>query len=160
MTVEYFLRADGIDGESTDADHTKWIDVRSYHWGVQASNIDPSNPRSSGRATFADLIVVKSTDAATPELIITSASSKVIANVELEGIRLSGNRPTFIRYVLSDCIVTSVTHDSSNNDHDGQTETVNFAYRTLKVEYIPIDSAGAPGAPITRGWDIRNNREL
>ncbi len=160
MSINYFLRIDNIDGESTDVDHTRWIDVRSYNWGLQASEIDPSNPRPSGRADFADLIVVKGVDAATPELIIASASGRVIANVELEGVRVSDNRPTFVRYVLGNCIVTTVSHESANSDQDRPTETVHFAYGTLTAAYTPIDSAGTTGTPITRGWDIRTNREL
>ncbi len=41
MAVDYFLKIDGIAGESTDDKHKEWIDVLSFSWG---------DPRAPGQA--------------------------------------------------------------------------------------------------------------
>ena len=35
--VDYFLKIDGVDGESTDDKHKGEIDILSWSWGVQQS---------------------------------------------------------------------------------------------------------------------------
>ena len=34
MAVDMFLKIDGVDGESTDSAHDKWIEILSYSHGL------------------------------------------------------------------------------------------------------------------------------
>ncbi len=162
MAVDYFLRIDGIEGESTDADHNKWIDVHSYSWGVETPALDSSAPRdrTSGKVNFIDLGILKSVDRATPDLMIHCANGKRIPTVELEGVRTGGERHTFVKYVLNDCMVSSVNDDGTDSSQERPSEAVTFRYRKVTVEYRPIDQAGTPTPPVSRGWDIETNREV
>ena len=60
-TVDYFLKIDGIEGESQDAKHKAEIEIDSFGWGqTQGGNADTHGGRAvpserrSGRASSAD----------------------------------------------------------------------------------------------------------
>jgi len=162
MTINYFLKIEGIDGESTDADHADWIEVHGYNWGVESPSAvsGGSGGHRAGRVNFQDLGVLKHFDNASPDLMIHCASGKHIPTIELDCTLITGDRHTFAKYLLNDCIVSSVTNGSNDEARDRPSETVTFSYRKIRVEYTPMDQAGTPGSTIDRTWDLETNQEV
>ncbi len=160
MTIDMFLRVDGIDGESTDDKHARWIEVLSFDHGV--SRAVPVEAASGGRtrraAEFQNLQVVKALDRSTPDLSIRCANGKHIKSVELELCQGSGDRLRFMKYTLQDCIVTSVASSGTTDGSSPPVESVTFAYGIITWEYTPIDAKGRPGAALIRTWDVAANK--
>ena len=46
MAVDYFLKIDGIDGESQDDKHKDWIEVLSFSWGPPGAGRSTTTSRS------------------------------------------------------------------------------------------------------------------
>ena len=55
--VDYFLKIDGIDGESSDHKHKSEIEVLSWSWGMQTRR-DVVSGAATGRAAMQDLKIV------------------------------------------------------------------------------------------------------
>ena len=72
MAVDMFMKVEGVDGESTDDAHDKWIEILSYSHGVSqpVSGVSATGGRTGGRADFQDFTIVKTIDNATPDLTI------------------------------------------------------------------------------------------
>ena len=69
MAVDYFLKLDGIPGESTDAKHKDEIDALAFSWGVsQPGRAGAGGGGGAGKAVFEDLLVVARTSKASPKL--------------------------------------------------------------------------------------------
>jgi type VI secretion system secreted protein Hcp len=161
MSNAMFLKVEGVDGESTDADHDKWIQVLSYSHGVSqsATGISGTGGQTGGVADFQDLSIVKVLDTSTPDLNIKCAKGEHIPKIELEICLATGDKHTFMKYTIEDCVVTSVSPGGDSEGEVRPLETVTFAYDKLKWEYTPIDNTGAPGSTTDRTWNLATNAQ-
>ena len=74
---DYFLKIDGIAGESVDSKHKDEIDVLSWSWGE--SNPAPASPGGgggAGKVQMNDLHVSANLTKAGPQLLLACASGK------------------------------------------------------------------------------------
>lgn len=160
MAVDMFLKIEGIDGESTDDKHDKWIEIDSYSHGVSqpVSGASRTGGRTGGRADFQDFTVVKTVDAATPDLHMHCCNGKHIPKIEIECCLATEDKHVFMKYEMEDVIISSIS--AGGNTHDVRpSETVSFAYGKIKWEYTPIDQTGAAGAATDRTWDLEKNKQ-
>ncbi|KAB7624144.1 type VI secretion system tube protein Hcp [Alkalilimnicola sp. S0819] len=73
--MSIFMDYEGLNGESADINHKRWIDVEHLHWGVSrkiTSNTSTRNDRESANAELANLTVTRRMDCATPGLFLES----------------------------------------------------------------------------------------
>ena len=162
MAVDMFLKIEGIDGESTDDAHPKWIELRSFNHGVvqPLSGASGTGGRTGGRADFQHFEVVKTVDNATCDLNIYCAKGEHIPSIEIELCLATGDKHTFMKYVMEDVIVSAVQPGgSSDGDEVRPLEEVSFAYGKVKWEYTPIDHTGKPGAAVYRTWNLETNKQ-
>ncbi len=70
--VDYFLKLDGIEGESTDAKHKGELVLESFGWGVSHAGAGggAGGGGGAGKAQFQDLVVVLRTSKASPKLFL------------------------------------------------------------------------------------------
>ena len=67
--VDYFLKIDGIKGESQDKNHKDEIDVTSFSWGMaQQGTASKGGGMGAGKIAVTDMKIVKEVDAASPKL--------------------------------------------------------------------------------------------
>jgi len=161
MSFDGFLKIEGIDGESTDDAHDKWIEILSYNHQVSqpVSGASATGGRTGGRADFQDFSIVKTLDNATPDLNLYCAKGQHIPKVEVELCLATGDKHTFMKYTMEDVVVASVSPSGTNSMDTKPEEMVNFAYGKLKWEYTPVDHTGAAGAAVDRTWNLELNKQ-
>lgn len=161
MSNAMFLKVEGVDGESTDADHDKWIEILAYSHGVSqpATGISGTGGQTGGAADFQDLAITKVLDASTPDLNIKCAKGEHIPKIELEICLATGDKHTFMKYTIEDCVVTSIAPGGSSEGEVRPLEEVTFAYDKCKWEYTPIDNQGNPGSTTDRTWNLATNAQ-
>ncbi len=101
MAFDAFLKIEGIQGESTDANHKDWIEIISYGIGViqpTSASASTAGGASAERATFRDLTVKKSLDKASPKLALYCADGTHIKEVVLELCRAGGEKMKYMQY--------------------------------------------------------------
>ncbi|MCU7817096.1 MAG: type VI secretion system tube protein Hcp [Candidatus Thiodiazotropha sp. (ex Rostrolucina anterorostrata)] len=157
MAVDMFMKIDGVDGESTDDAHSKWIELLNYSHGVSQPTSGASG--TGGRADFHSFTAVKTIDNGTPDLNIKCAKGEHIPKVEVELCLASGDKHTFMKYTMEDVIVNSVVPGGNAGDEAKPLETIEFAYGKIKWEYTPIDHTGKPGAATDRTWNLETNKQ-
>jgi len=153
MKERYFLRIDGIEGESTDDRHAREIDVSTWSWGAAAASGSTSSGRV-GKATLQDLRIVKRIDVATPKLIESCVTGKHLPRAVLAGVRWSGDGDAdeFLRDELEDVTVTSVDHADADTE---PVEQISLAYRSFEITYTPQSPTGGAGTPVSFKWDVK-----
>jgi type VI secretion system secreted protein Hcp len=156
MAVDYFLKLDGIPGESTDAKHKGEIDVLAFSWGVsQAGSSGRGVGVSAGKAIFEDLLVVARTSKASPKLWQACATGQHLKNAVLV-CRKVGKAPLeFLKITLTDVTITSYEIDSS--DEDLPLDQVALAFAKVETEYVSVDPKGKAQPPVTTAWDLKKN---
>ncbi len=160
MAVDMFLKMEGIDGESEDSAHKKWVDVLAWSWGVsQSGSMHMSGGGGSGKANFQDLSVTGYYDSSTPKLMQNCSTGKHFAKAELVVRKAGGEQLEYIKYTLSEVIVTSVSTGGSGGE-DRLTCNYSLNFAKLETIYKAQDTKGAVGADIKFGYDIRENTDL
>jgi type VI secretion system secreted protein Hcp len=156
--VDYFLKLDGIDGESLDAIHKGEIEVESFSFGL--SNTGRAGAAGggggAGKAAFQDFHFTSVMSKASPNLMLACASGKHIKSATLTGRRAGKSELEFVTITLSDVRVSSFQDGGSIDGSPLDQVTLNFA----KVEFG--QRAGNPdgtlAAPLVQVWDIAVNR--
>lgn len=159
---DYFLKIDGIDGESKDAAHKGQIEVMSWSWGASNSGSlsgGAAGGASSGRAKQKPLMITKTVDKATPLLFKACASGQHIKNATLS-VRNSATKEDgspltsepYLVYTFEDVFCTEFT-----NSADPLLEEVSLQYGKVKMEYRQADERGKLMSAIKSGWDFVRN---
>jgi type VI secretion system secreted protein Hcp len=144
-----YVKIEGIEGDSTDSAHKKWIEISSLSFSV-TQPMSRAGGRTGGRADFSNIVLTKSVDIATPDLFIHAANGKHIPKLELE-FQSKGREYSL---ELKDAVITGVNTTSGNNK-TWLSEEISVSYGQITITYK--SNAGAP--VIDRAWDIERNRQ-
>ena len=95
MASDYFLKIDGIPGESLDAKHKDEIEVLSWSWG-ETNEPPPASGggAGSGKVAMTDLHVSADLARASPQLLLACASGKHIKSASSPVARRARPRPS------------------------------------------------------------------
>lgn len=156
---DYFLKIDGIEGESQDAKHKGEIELQSFTWSEAQSGRPTGGGGGAGRVTMSDFEFTMQTSKASPPLLLAVASGEHIKSAVLTGRRSGRNEQEFLTYKFTDLLVSSYRTEASAPDQP-PVDQVAFNFGQIQVEYRPQQPDGTLGAPIEAGWDVRGNRPI
>src|SRR6476646_10899776 len=105
--VDYFLKIDGIPGESQDDEHKDEIEVVSWYWSETLTGLDPGSAGVTGKLKMEDFNLVIPVSRASPELFLACASAKHISQAVLTCRRGDGDGLEFLKYTFSDVVILS-----------------------------------------------------
>ncbi|MBI9092031.1 MAG: type VI secretion system tube protein Hcp [Desulfobacterium sp.] len=159
MSVDQFLKLDGIDGESQDAKHKKEIDVLAWSWGAsQSGTTHMGGGSGAGKASFQDLSITKYVDASSHKLLKHVAKGTHVKEALLT-IRKAGDTPLeYIKLLMKDCLISSVSGGGSGGE-DRLTENVTINFGEFEYTYTPQKSDGSGDSPLPFKFDIAGNEE-
>ncbi len=106
--VDYFLKIDGISGESTDAKHKDEIEVESFSWGVSnTATAIGGGGAGAARPTFHDFAFTALVNKSSPNLFLKCASGQHIKQAVLTARTAGDKEQEFLKITLSDVLVSS-----------------------------------------------------
>ena len=78
----------------------------------------------------------------------------------LSGVRGAGKSKSadFLKYQLSDVVITTVQHGDSESSTPMEQFSLN--YSKIEVSYTPQLASGKIGAPIRAGFDVKANKKI
>ena len=163
MAFDAFLKISTVPGESTDDKHKDWIEILSFHWGV---NQPSAGARSSGgaasaeRANFNDFSIVKTLDKGSPKLFLACVKGEHIPEVKLELCRNTGDKQKYMEYKMTDVLVSSVRPGGAAQGGESlPLEEISFNYGKVELTYTETDHAtGKPKGDVKSNWDLKGNK--
>jgi type VI secretion system secreted protein Hcp len=161
VAENWFLKIDGIEGDSLDKVHKGEIDVESWSWGVvNEGSPDSGGGGGAGRASFQDFHFVGKISKASPQLFLSCATGVHHKVATLSGRRAGGDKASgdFLKYKLSDVQVTSVQHAEGGSDLPIEQFSLN--YGRFEITFTPQNPDGSPGSPISAGFDLKINKKV
>lgn len=159
-SVDYFLKIDGIQGESRDAKHKGEIDLESFSWGETnaAAPAGGSGGGGAGKVHMEDLHVVMKLNKASPLLFLACATGQHIKQAILTARKAGKAQLEFLVFKFSDLLVSSY-HTSGSSDVE-PTDQVAFNFGRIEVEYRPQKADGSLDTPVKAGWDVKTNKKV
>jgi type VI secretion system secreted protein Hcp len=156
---DYFLRVDGIQGESADAKHKGEIEVLSWSWGETQPTGPPSSGGGAGKVEMSDLTVVTRISKASPHLLLACATGKHIKSAVLTGRKAGKGQAEFLTFSLSDILVSSYQTGGSASV-EPPTDSVSLSFAKVQVEYKEQKADGSLGETVKVGWDRKANKQF
>ena len=157
--VAYFLKLDGIVGESKDARHPGEIELQSFSWGeTEVGSGAGGGGAGAGKVQIEDLHVVMAESKASPPLFLACASGQHLKQAVLTG-RKAGNAPVeFLVIKLTDVVVSSYRTGGSTDAVPDDQVSLNFA--KIEIAFTGQQPDGKPDLPVKAGWDVKKNAKI
>lgn len=150
---DYFLKIDGVLGESTDAAHKGEIDVEAWSWG------ETRQSGGAGRVTMSDFSFTITLSKASPKLFLACAEGDHIKGAWLTARRAAGkDADYFLKWTFSDLLVSSYETGAATGQAPRDQISLNFS--KIEVEYKEQKADGSFGAGFKAGWDVKTNKKL
>jgi type VI secretion system secreted protein Hcp len=155
---DYFLKIDGIKGESQDDKHKDEIHVSSFSFGVTNSGTGGSNLGSGGgRSNVQDMHFTKVVDTASPNLFLACATGKHFDKATVT-VRRAGETPQeYLVYDLEEVFVSSITTSGHEGGGIAQ-ESCSLNFSKVTLTYTPQNADGSPGAASPKSYDLKANK--
>jgi type VI secretion system secreted protein Hcp len=159
MTIDYFLKIEGVSGESLDAKHKGEIEVESWSWG-EANPTPPSGGGGgAGKVQMQDFVFTTKVSKASPGLMLACASGKHFKSAVLTARKAGKGQQEFLTFSLSDVLVSSYqTSGAEGEVVPGEAVSLNFS--KIQMEYKPQNPDGSLGGSIKAGWDVKQNKQF
>jgi len=156
MAVDFFLKLDGIKGESKDAKHKDEIHIESFSWGMsQTGAHGAAGGGGAGKVSVHDISVTKFVDKSSADLMLACCNGKHIK----EGLitaRKAGEKPLeYLKIKLEDILISGVQSHGHGGDNLSENVTINFAKFHVEYQEQKPDGSGQPGGQM--GWDVKAN---
>jgi type VI secretion system secreted protein Hcp len=146
-----------VDGESSDAAHSGWIEVLSIQHSLRqpARWSDSAKQYGASRCEHGDFVVVKTLDRASPRLALLLCRGEVLKSATLELCRAANDKQKYMEYQFTDAIITSITLNGTKDSSSIPTETVSLTYRKVQWTYFEAGHrAGEPKGRFATSWDL------
>jgi type VI secretion system secreted protein Hcp len=163
----YFLKIDGIAGESQNPRHQGEIEVESFSWSETYLASAPS-ATGAGKVHMQDLHVTKPIDKASPLLMLACASGQHFTSAVLTAQRPGEEPQDYFTITLSDLMVNSyqiaapagrpVPPDPPNPP--APADRVAFSFSRIEIAYRPQRPDGTFDAPVSASWNVTANRKI
>ena len=157
--VDYFIKFDGIKGESADAKHKDEIDVESWSWGETHSGAAPSGGGGgAGKVSMQDFHFVMRLNRASPGLMTACATGEHIKIATLSGRKAGKDQQDYLTFKFHDVLVSSVQTGGSEDAEALPTDQVSFNFAKLEVDYKQQNPDGSLGSAVQFRYDLKANK--
>lgn len=155
--VDYFLKLEGVEGESTDDKHKGEIDIQSFSWGVsqQTTHGGGGGGGSAGKASFQDISFMKRIDKSSPILFQSVPEGRRYPSAILVGEK---DGFPYMRIKFYDVLISSY-QQTGDQGSTVPTDKVSMSYSKIEYEYTPQSANGAAGSTVKGSWNLKENKK-
>lgn len=162
MSVEIYLKLDGVTGGTRNFAHKGYSDVISWSWELQ-SNRSSSQISEGDKTAFRQISVVKRIGMDSPNILSLYAQGKSITSAELTIVPVVAKREAKQKYLtiqMEDVLVKSVVTGGSSAE-ELFNETIVLLFGRVRYEFSvnAVPGSDAVGGDYKFAWDINQNRE-
>ena len=160
MAADFFLKIDGIKGESTDKKHKDEIDLASWSWGESNSGSHSAGGGGgAGKVSMQDFHFTMQINKATPELMLACATGKHIPSAVLVCRKAGGEQQEYLEIKFSDLLVSSY-QTGNGGGSDLPVESISLNFSKIEYAYKPQGNDGNLGAAVKAGYDLKKNTKV
>jgi type VI secretion system secreted protein Hcp len=140
MPSDYYLKLDGIDGESQAADMEKTIELESWSFGAGSAASLGGKGLSAGKPSFSDFNCSFPLDTASPKILGNLTKGTHIATATFTGRKTGGDAKPY-KYLEITMTKVFVTGFSLGGGSVGTpSASVSLAFEQIKYEYFAQDT--------------------
>lgn len=160
MAIEYFLKLDGIPGESLATKHTGEIELHSWSWGASNPVHMAGSGMSAGKVSFADISISKPVDKSSAKLLELCCTGKHVTKGIISCAKSTGDKSPgdYLTIKMEEIAITSYQGGGSSGEATGA-ESISMAFVKCEYDYKIQGKDGTLTAAGSVSWDM-SKREL
>ena len=157
-TVDYFLKIDGIAGESQDSKHKGEIELESFSWGAAQAD-RPGGGGGAGKVQMQDFHFVMTVNKASPKLFLACASGQHLKQATFVARKAGKDQQEFLLYKFTDILISSYQTGGAGGD-TLPFDQVSLNFAKIEMEFRPQKPDGSLGPSEKSGWDVKKNKPV
>jgi type VI secretion system secreted protein Hcp len=157
--VDYFLKIEGIDGESQDAKHKGSLQIETYNFGASQAGAHAGGG-GSGKARLQDFSFVMLANKAPPKLFLACCNGEHLKKAVLTCRKAGKEQQEYLKVTLTDLLISSF---QSGGPHKGELlpfDSVSLNFAKIEIEYREQKADGSLAGAIKSGWDLKGNKAV
>jgi len=159
--VDYFLKIDGIEGETQDAKHKNEIGLESWSFGEsQGGSHSAGGGGGAGKVQMQDFHFVMKVNKASPKLFLACATGEHLKKAVLVARKAGGEQHEFLTWTFSDLLVSSYNTGGAGGSDVIPMDQISFNFSKVEVEYKEQKADGSLSGPIKAGYDLKANKKV
>jgi type VI secretion system secreted protein Hcp len=156
--VDYFLKIDGIPGESTDAKHKGEIDLESWSWGeTNAGSHAGGGGGGAGKVSMQDFHFVMKINKASPKLFLNCANGQHIKGALLTCRKAGKEQQEYLKIKFEDLLVSSYQTGGSAGSSVLPVDQISLNFSKIEISYSPQKPEGGLDSPVVHNWSVKTN---
>jgi type VI secretion system secreted protein Hcp len=161
MATDFFLKLDGIPGESKDSKHPAEIQLESWSWGESnAGTFAAGGGGGAGKVNMQDFHFTMPVNIASPKLMLACASGEHIKSAILTARKAGGQQQEYLKITFSELLVSSYQIGGSGHSDSPPVDSISLAFTKLEYEYKPQKADGTLDAATKVGYDVKANKKV
>lgn len=153
--ADYFLKINGIKGDSPDATHRDEIRLASWSWGGSNASTMQFGGTGGDRAQMDNLDFTMSVNRATPKLVEKLASGEAISSAVLT-CRKAGALPhEYLKITFEDVVVASYRAAAVASEDTLPEDAFSLNFAKVRLEYSEQNADGTLGTAVVIDHDMR-----
>lgn len=155
MATDYFLKIDGIEGESKDGKHGNEIDLLSWSWGeTQLGGHATGGGGGAGKVSMQDFNFAMSICKASPKLLMACATGSHIKSAVLTCRKAGKMQQEYLIIKFSDLLVSSFQTGAGG---EVPTDQISLNFSKIEYSYAPQKPDGSLDTKIPVHYDLKKN---
>ncbi len=156
MAVDYFLKIDGIEGESQDSKHKGEIEIESFSFGeVQTGTAARGGGMGAGKVQMQDFNFVMKVNKASPKLFLACARGDHIKNAVLTCRKAGKDQQEYLKVTFSDILVSSFQTSGTSSGDLLPMDQISLNFTKIEFEYREQKPDGTLGGAIKAHYDLK-----
>ena len=160
-SVDYFLKIEGIEGESADQEHKGWIDCLTWAWGeTQSGTMAYGGGGGAGKVSMQDFHFTMRVCKASPKLLEACASGEHYKSATIIARKAGKTQQKFLKIKFSECLVSSFQTGGSGSGDVVPVDQISLNYSKIEYEYKEQKADGSMGGGVQAGYDLKANKPI
>jgi len=154
--VDFFLKIEGIEGESQDHKHKSEIDLESWSFGEsQHGTSHAGGGGGAGKVSMQDFHFVMRVNKASPKLFLACATGEHIKKATLTCRKAGKEQQEYLKWNFTDLLISSYQTGGSSHGDALPVDQISFNFSKVEVEYKEQKPDGTLGGLVKTGYDVK-----
>ncbi len=158
---DYFLKLEGVTGESADDKHKGEIDIDSFSWGeTNAGTASQGGGMGAGKVSAHDIQLTKKVDKSSPVLMIACANGTHYKTAILTVRKPGGGQQEYLKISLDEVLVSAYQVNGVGGGEVVPSEHVSLNFAKLEFSYKEQKADGSLGPEVKQKYDFKSNKKI
>jgi type VI secretion system secreted protein Hcp len=149
--ADYFLKIEGLEGESEDSGHKGEIEIVAFN--LEASQVGSGGKGTgsgTGKVQFDDMTFTARVNKSSPQLLLACATVFV-------GRKAGEGQQEYLKITLTDVLVTGYQQQDQGDGDPVPLDVFSLNFAEIDVEYKPQNTDGSLAGAIKAGYNLKKN---